>query len=80
MKAALPALMVQTPFLEIEVGREVLQSLTAAVKVSEILFGGYKDPFLHKVCELPFVNFICDSMLDLPDKIGFFYEVPAFFG
>ncbi|KAH7731575.1 CRE-SCAV-3 protein [Aphelenchoides avenae] len=68
MKAALPALMVQTPFLEIEVGGEVLQSATPDVKVSEILFGGYKDPFLHKVCELPFVNFICDSMLDLPGQ------------
>jgi hypothetical protein len=60
MRGALPALIVQTPFLEIE--------------VSELLFDGYKDPFLHKVCELPFVNFICDSILDLPDRIGFFYD------
>ncbi|PIO52581.1 hypothetical protein TELCIR_26111, partial [Teladorsagia circumcincta] len=26
------------------------------------------------VCEIPFMNFVCDSILDLPDRIGMFYE------
>uniref|UniRef100_A0A7E4VR75 Lysosome membrane protein 2 n=1 Tax=Panagrellus redivivus TaxID=6233 RepID=A0A7E4VR75_PANRE len=59
MKAATAALLVQTPFLEVE--------------VSELLFDGYADPFLDQVCSLPFVNFVCESVLDLPERIGFFY-------
>uniref|UniRef100_A0A914YRK3 Uncharacterized protein n=1 Tax=Panagrolaimus superbus TaxID=310955 RepID=A0A914YRK3_9BILA len=60
MKAATAALLVQTPFLEVE--------------VSEMLFEGYADPFLDQVCSLPFVNFVCESVLDLPDRIGFFFD------
>lgn len=61
MRAAATTLLSQTAFLEVEVG--------------ELLFEGYKDPFLDKVCEIPFMNFVCDSILDLPDRIGLFYEV-----
>ncbi|XGW16893.1 hypothetical protein V3C99_001936 [Haemonchus contortus] len=61
MRAAATTLLSQTAFLEVEVG--------------EFLFEGYKDPFLDKVCEIPFMNFVCDSILDLPDRIGMFYEV-----
>ncbi|KAK6018291.1 CD36 family protein, partial [Ostertagia ostertagi] len=60
MRAAATTLLSQTAFLEVEVG--------------EFLFEGYKDPFLDKVCEIPFMNFVCDSILDLPDRIGMFYE------
>jgi hypothetical protein len=63
MKAATAALLVQTPFLEVE--------------VSEMLFEGYADPFLDQVCSLPFVNFVCESVLDLPERIGFFFEKNA---
>ncbi|CAD5222399.1 unnamed protein product [Bursaphelenchus xylophilus] len=59
MKAATAALLVQTPFLEVE--------------VSELLFDGYADPFLDQVCAIPFVNFICESILDLPERIGLLY-------
>ncbi|CAD5217815.1 unnamed protein product [Bursaphelenchus okinawaensis] len=59
MKAATAALLVQTPFLEVE--------------VSELLFDGYSDPFLDQVCAIPFVNFICESILDLPERIGLLY-------
>ena len=61
MKAATAALLVQTPFLEVE--------------VSELLFDGYVDPFLDQVCSLPFVDFVCESILDLPERIGFFWGV-----
>lgn len=61
MRAAATTLLSQTAFLEVEVG--------------ELLFEGYKDPFLDKVCEIPFMNFVCDSILDLPDRIGLFFEV-----
>uniref|UniRef100_A0A1I7XQY7 Protein croquemort n=1 Tax=Heterorhabditis bacteriophora TaxID=37862 RepID=A0A1I7XQY7_HETBA len=60
MRAAATTLLSQTAFLEVEVG--------------EFLFEGYKDPFLDKVCEIPFMNFVCDSIFDLPDRIGMFYE------
>ncbi|VDO56866.1 unnamed protein product [Haemonchus placei] len=30
---------------------------------------------IYQVCEIPFMNFVCDSILDLPDRIGMFYEV-----
>ncbi|VDL64923.1 unnamed protein product [Nippostrongylus brasiliensis] len=60
MRAAATTLLSQTAFLEVEVG--------------EFLFEGYKDPFLDKVCEIPFMNFVCDSILDLPDRIGMFFE------
>ncbi|CAI4230681.1 unnamed protein product [Auanema sp. JU1783] len=60
MEAAATTLLSQTAFLEVEVG--------------ELLFDGYKDPFLDKVCDIPFMNFVCDSILDLPDRIGFFFE------
>uniref|UniRef100_A0AC34RR18 Uncharacterized protein n=1 Tax=Panagrolaimus sp. JU765 TaxID=591449 RepID=A0AC34RR18_9BILA len=59
MKAATAALLVQTPFLEVE--------------ISELLFEGYIDPFLDQVCNLPFVNFVCESILDLPERIGFYW-------
>ncbi|KAE9554664.1 hypothetical protein FO519_002151 [Halicephalobus sp. NKZ332] len=59
IKAATAALLVQTPFLEVE--------------VSELLFDGYIDPFLDQVCGLPFVDFVCESLLDLPERIGFFW-------
>ncbi|VDK48231.1 unnamed protein product [Anisakis simplex] len=57
MKAAQAALTSQTPFLE--------------VSVRDMLFKGYKDPFLDKVCAIPFMNFICEAVLDLPDRIAF---------
>ncbi|KAI6177366.1 Lysosome membrane protein 2 [Aphelenchoides bicaudatus] len=57
--AASAALIVQTPFLEVE--------------VSELLFDGYVDPFLEQVCSIPFVSFVCESILDLPDRIGLFH-------
>ncbi|KAI6201799.1 Lysosome membrane protein 2 [Aphelenchoides besseyi] len=57
--AATAALVVQTPFLEVE--------------VAELLFDGYVDPFLDQVCAIPFVGFICESILDLPDRIGLFH-------
>ncbi|ETN71150.1 CD36 family protein [Necator americanus] len=60
MRAAATTLLSQTAFLEVEVG--------------EFLFEGYKDPFLDKVCEIPFMNFVCDSILDLPERIGIFFE------
>lgn len=65
MKAILPALFVQTPFLDVE--------------VAELLFHGYSDPFLDQVCTIPLVNFVCESILNLPDRIGFFYGVKKFF-
>ncbi|CAB3401786.1 unnamed protein product [Caenorhabditis bovis] len=60
MKAAATTLLSQTAFLEVE--------------VEEMLFEGYKDPFLDKVCEIPFMNFVCETILDIPDRIGLFYE------
>ena len=60
MKAAIAALVVQTPFLEVE--------------VAELLFDGYADPFLDQVCSLPVVNFVCEQILDLPERIGLFYK------
>ncbi|CAI5444021.1 unnamed protein product [Caenorhabditis angaria] len=60
MKAAATTLLSQTAFLEVE--------------VDELLFEGYKDPFLDKVCEIPFMNFVCEAILDIPDRIGLFYE------
>ncbi|CAJ0600540.1 unnamed protein product [Cylicocyclus nassatus] len=60
MKAAVATLVSQTAFLEVEVG--------------EFLFEGYKDPFLDKVCTLPFMNFVCESILDVPERIGLFFE------
>ncbi|EYC20723.1 hypothetical protein Y032_0021g390 [Ancylostoma ceylanicum] len=60
MRAAATTLLSQTAFLEVEVG--------------EFLFEGYKDPFLDKVCEIPFMNFVCDSILDVPDRIGLFTQ------
>ncbi|KHN88685.1 Lysosome membrane protein 2 [Toxocara canis] len=57
MRAAQAALTSQTPFLEVSVG--------------DMLFKGYKDPFLDKVCSIPFMSFICEAVLDLPDKIAF---------
>lgn len=65
MKAATAALLVQTPFLEVE--------------VNELLFEGYADPFLDQVCAIPFVNFICESILDLPERIGLLYGVSRYF-
>lgn len=61
MRAATAALLVQKPFLEVD--------------VSELLFDGYTDPFLDQVCAIPIVNFICESVLNLPERIGFFYQV-----
>lgn len=60
MKAAATTLLSQTAFLEVE--------------VEELLFEGYKDPFLDKVCEIPFMNFVCEAILDVPERIGLFYE------
>lgn len=60
MRAAATTLLSQTAFLEVEVG--------------EFLFEGYKDPFLDKICEIPFMNFVCESILDLPERIGIFFE------
>jgi len=60
-KPAIAALLVQTPFLEVEVG--------------ELIFDGYADPFIDQVCSLPFVNFVCEQILELPDRIGLFYKV-----
>ncbi|VDM55255.1 unnamed protein product [Angiostrongylus costaricensis] len=60
MTAAATTLLSQTAFLEVEVG--------------EFLFEGYKDPFLDKICEIPFMNFVCESILDLPERIGIFFE------
>uniref|UniRef100_A0A915M166 Uncharacterized protein n=1 Tax=Meloidogyne javanica TaxID=6303 RepID=A0A915M166_MELJA len=57
---AIAALLVQTPFLEVEVG--------------ELIFDGYADPFIDQVCSLPFVNFVCEQILELPDRIGLFYK------
>lgn len=57
MSAAQIVLTSQTPFLE--------------VAVNDMLFRGYKDPFLDKVCAMPFVNFVCDALLELPEKISF---------
>uniref|UniRef100_A0A915B6Q1 Uncharacterized protein n=1 Tax=Parascaris univalens TaxID=6257 RepID=A0A915B6Q1_PARUN len=61
MKAAQAALSTQTPFLEVSVG--------------DMFFRGYKDPFLDKVCSIPFMNFICEAVLDLPEKIAFLAEL-----
>lgn len=61
MKAVSSALLVQTPFLDVE--------------VEELLFRGYADPFLDQFCTLPLVNFVCETILNLPDRIGFFYGV-----
>ncbi|KAL7078903.1 hypothetical protein ACQ4LE_002620 [Meloidogyne hapla] len=60
MRPAIAALLVQTPFLEVEVG--------------ELIFDGYADPFIDQVCSLPFVNFVCEQILELPDRIGLFYK------
>ncbi|CAD6196217.1 unnamed protein product [Caenorhabditis auriculariae] len=60
MRAAGTTLLSQTAFLEVE--------------VDELLFEGYKDPFLDKICEIPFMNFVCEAILDVPDRIGLFYE------
>ncbi|KAI1729108.1 CD36 family domain-containing protein [Ditylenchus destructor] len=60
MRAATAALIVQTPFLEVD--------------VSELLFEGYADPFLDQVCAIPFVNFVCESVLNLPERIGLFFQ------
>ncbi|KAF1760520.1 hypothetical protein GCK72_008769 [Caenorhabditis remanei] len=60
MKAAATTLLSQTAFLEVE--------------VEELLFEGYKDPFLDKVCEIPFMNFVCEAILDVPERIGLFFE------
>ncbi|CAJ0580968.1 unnamed protein product, partial [Mesorhabditis spiculigera] len=59
MRAAATALLTQTAFLEVDVG--------------ELLFDGYKDPFLDKICEIPFMNFVCESILDVPERIGLLY-------
>ncbi|CAA21747.3 SCAVenger receptor (CD36 family) related [Caenorhabditis elegans] len=60
MKAAATTLLSQTAFLEVE--------------VEELLFEGYKDPFLDKVCEIPFMNFVCEAILDVPERIGLFFK------
>lgn len=61
MKPFESALFVQRPFLDVE--------------VAELLFQGYADPFFDKFCAIPFLNFLCETMLHLPDRIGFFYGV-----
>uniref|UniRef100_A0A914DWG1 Uncharacterized protein n=1 Tax=Acrobeloides nanus TaxID=290746 RepID=A0A914DWG1_9BILA len=58
-RAASSALLIQKPFLEVE--------------VAEFLFDGYVDGFLDQVCSIPFVNLICETILDLPERIGLFY-------
>uniref|UniRef100_A0A0N5AEC1 CD36 family protein n=1 Tax=Syphacia muris TaxID=451379 RepID=A0A0N5AEC1_9BILA len=60
LKATQTALVTQKPFLE--------------VSVDDVLFKGYKDPFLDKICSLPLMNFLCDSILDLPERIAFLEE------
>ncbi|KAL3074193.1 hypothetical protein niasHS_015023 [Heterodera schachtii] len=60
MRPALAAVAMQTPFLEVE--------------VAELLYDGYKDPFLDQICSLPVVNFVCEQILHLPDRIGLFYK------
>ncbi|PAV80032.1 hypothetical protein WR25_23005 [Diploscapter pachys] len=60
LKMAASTLISQTAFLAVEVG--------------ELLFEGYKDPFLDKICEIFLMNFVCESILDLPDRIGLFFE------
>uniref|UniRef100_A0A914HZ82 Uncharacterized protein n=1 Tax=Globodera rostochiensis TaxID=31243 RepID=A0A914HZ82_GLORO len=60
MRPALAAVAAQTPFLEVE--------------VAELLFEGYKDPFLDQICSLPVVNFVCEQILHLPDRIGLFFK------
>ncbi|CAJ0580307.1 unnamed protein product, partial [Mesorhabditis spiculigera] len=59
MRPVATALVSQTPFLEVDVG--------------ELLFDGYKDPFLKNVCEIPFMHIVCDSLLNIPDRIGMLY-------
>ncbi|CAJ0942924.1 unnamed protein product, partial [Mesorhabditis belari] len=59
MRAAATTLLTQTAFLEVDIG--------------ELLFDGYKDPFLDKICEIPFMNFVCESILDVPERIGLLY-------
>ncbi|GMT17103.1 hypothetical protein PFISCL1PPCAC_8400, partial [Pristionchus fissidentatus] len=59
MKAAATTLLAQTPFLELEVG--------------DLLFHGYKDPFLENFCDAPFVNIVCQTIFSLPERIGLFY-------
>ncbi|GMR41078.1 hypothetical protein PMAYCL1PPCAC_11273, partial [Pristionchus mayeri] len=59
MRAAATTLLAQTPFLELEVG--------------DLLFDGYKDPFLENFCDVPFVNVICQTVFGLPERIGLFY-------
>uniref|UniRef100_A0A914USG3 Uncharacterized protein n=1 Tax=Plectus sambesii TaxID=2011161 RepID=A0A914USG3_9BILA len=63
LKIAASALISQTPFLE--------------VNVSDALFRGYKDPFLDSVCSIPFMRFVCNQILNLPERIGFFYQKNA---
>ncbi|TKR68359.1 hypothetical protein L596_024350 [Steinernema carpocapsae] len=60
MRAAATALVSQTPFLEVD--------------VSELLYDGYIDPFLDQVCDIPFMGFVCETILDLPERIGLFFK------
>ncbi|VDM77751.1 unnamed protein product, partial [Strongylus vulgaris] len=61
MRAAATTLLSQTAFLEVEVG--------------EFLFEGYKDPFLDKVCEIPFMNFV--SFVNSSNCLK--YQIPSTF-
>uniref|UniRef100_A0A0N4ZVG3 CD36 family protein n=1 Tax=Parastrongyloides trichosuri TaxID=131310 RepID=A0A0N4ZVG3_PARTI len=60
MKVASTALQLQTPFLD--------------VKTKELFFVGYVDPFLSQICSLPFMSILCESLLNMPERIGLFYE------
>lgn len=35
----------------------------------------FLDPFLHEVCNIPFVNFVCEKILEFPERIGLFFQV-----
>uniref|UniRef100_A0A0N5CEH7 CD36 family protein n=1 Tax=Strongyloides papillosus TaxID=174720 RepID=A0A0N5CEH7_STREA len=60
MQVASTALQLQTPFLD--------------VKTKELFFVGYVDPFLSQICSLPFMSILCESLLNMPERIGLFYE------
>ncbi|KAL4002602.1 CD36 family protein [Acanthocheilonema viteae] len=41
------------------------------VSVNDILFNGYRDPYLANICAIPVMDLICKSVLKVPNRIGF---------
>jgi len=59
--------------IELALSTAINESVFIEVPVSELLFDGYKDPLISKICDNFLLRDICKSF-GVPERIGLFYQ------